>query len=649
MNGIYVYDIEQLSNFHSCTFMSVDDKTVHQFVIHELRNDLDEYVAFLKQCKGLIGYNNVKFDYPIIDYIIRRYPFLKKQSASATAARIYDRMLNIMELEFSPFREREFLIPQRDLYLIHHYDNKNKRTSLKHLEVVFQWENVLDMPIDHYDGVWDEEGIDKILEYNLNDVAFTYRLYEESQREIEMRRKLGRKYGLNLMNANEPKIGERIVMKYVAEESNGVIKEPIPRTFIKLRHVISPNIKFETPEFRKVLDSFLHTAASATSLKGSFKEEVVLDGMAYNFGYGGIHAARNNMYWKSTENETIELADVTSYYPFIAIVNGFYPEHLGQAYCHAINRMFNERKEYSKKTPENYGLKIGMNGVYGKSNEEFSPLRDPVYTLKITVNGQLFLAMLCERMTLAGFRVIMANTDGVAVMVPKSRYEEYRDICTQWEEETKLMLEYDRYKVMYIRDVNNYIVAEDNASFYQMDNYILTPEEEIRHISKCIKAIGDYELHSERMNRHWWHKDPSFPIIPYAVMKNLIFGIPLSTTFANHQNMYDFMGYKRIRGGTNAVFYTRKVAGEEIEEEYQQKTIRFLVSKEGGSLVKIFDDGREIRVLSGCKVVMTNYCDKLQHDTISRDRDTLLNFNFYTRECLKLIRPVVKQQTALFE
>ena len=64
-------------------------------------------------------------------------------------------------------------------------------------------------------------------------------------------------------------------------------------------------------------------------------------------------------------------------------------------------------------------FKLSLNGTYGNLINEYSWLYDPKAAMKITMNGQLMLAMLSERLTDAGMRVDSVNTDGITAIVKK--------------------------------------------------------------------------------------------------------------------------------------------------------------------------------------------------------------------------------------
>ena len=90
-----------------------------------------------------------------------------------------------------------------------------------------------------------------------------------------------------------------------------------------------------------------------------------------------------------------------------------------------------------------------------KSNESTSWLYDPKCTYTTTINGQLMLTMLAEKlMNIPDSTLIQINTDGLTLKLKKEYESMYYDICKEWESITKLQLEYAYYSKMMIRDVN---------------------------------------------------------------------------------------------------------------------------------------------------------------------------------------------------
>src|SRR5690606_36349740 len=101
---------------------------------------------------------------------------------------------------------------------------------------------------------------------------------------------------------------------------------------------------------------------------------------------------------------------------------------------------------YDKKDPRNYGLKIALNGSFGKMNDKDSFLYDPEALLSITLNGQLLLTMLMEKIHLSvNVRFLQGNTDGFTFMCNKNDLDTIKHLVSQWEIFTQLTMEYSFY------------------------------------------------------------------------------------------------------------------------------------------------------------------------------------------------------------
>ena len=154
---IETFDIE---NAHSCftyTGYNIDTKQVSQFVIHSSRNDIVAMVNHIRSLKGMVGFNNLMFDYPIIHFIIKNMDdwFYDGLSNEEMINLIYNKTQEIINSQNTDNRygfmikSRDVFVSQMDLFKMHHFDNKARRTSLKSLEISMNYPNVMDMPIHH--------------------------------------------------------------------------------------------------------------------------------------------------------------------------------------------------------------------------------------------------------------------------------------------------------------------------------------------------------------------------------------------------------------------------------------------------------------------------------------------------------------------
>ena len=626
---VEIYDIETLSNCFTYTGMNRDTKNIVQFVIHKDRNDYIKLIEHLKTLKGQIGYNNINFDYPIIHHMLRCEESWSCLNGEQIADMIYlkaQEIINVQDEEkwVHVINEWQMIIPQLDLYRINHFDNKAKRTSLKALEFWMQSENLLDMPVHHSHHIKSSD-FQMILDYNLNDVLATFRFYELCKSRIELRKDLSKQYGLRLMNANDTKIGSDIILDLLSKEL-GIEKKDLRklRTFrprIALVDVILPQISFETKLFNDLLKSFKSTVI--TSTKGSIENSVIFKGFKYDYGTGGLHGCIKPDVYESDDVYVIRDADVASLYPSIAIMNKFYPEHLTSAFSKVYGGILKTRikaKREGNKTV-NEGLKLALNGAYGKSSDMNSYLYDPKFTMAITINGQLLLTQLCEMLVtnIEDLTILQVNTDGVTVRIKRGDIKKYESICKIWEEMTKLSLEFVDYSKMIIQDVNNYMAIKVDGK---------------------IKYKGLFEIEKE------FHKDTSFKIVQIALSDYFSKGISIEETIYNHKNIFDYCGRaKFIKDSYGEIRTIKEVSKGYFEElcQRQQKTTRFLITTKGATFIKVYPEkDKEFFINKGFQVTIFN---KFVEKPI---KDYDLNYNFYILECKKILQSIEDKQLNLF-
>jgi hypothetical protein len=200
-------------------------------------------------------------------------------------------------------------------------------------------------------------------------------------------------------------------------------------------------------------------------------------------------------------------------------------------------------------------------------------------TMQITVNGQLLLSKLAEMLSFAipECQPLMLNTDGLEMMIPDSRVDDYMKVCAEWEKLTQLALEHDQYSKMIIGDVNNYIAIHKNGK---------------------VKCKGRFEWEDlEKKKVSMFHKNKSFLIIPKALYAYFVNGVLPEDFLAQNQNIYDYCGAVKAKSGWH--FEERKIQNGVPVSKKLQKIIRYYISNDGSKLVKCHNDGREIQVEAG--------------------------------------------------
>lgn len=455
----FIYDLETYPNIFTAAFRCVSTGEKKMFEISTRRNDLNDLLEYLKWSEvnniEHVGFNNFGFDYPIIDLIL-------KLDSLCTLEDIYDKAQEIINTDWNNRFKNVIWQPrmnQVDLFKIHHFDNAAKPTSLKTLEINMRMDIVQDLPFPPGTILTDSQ-MNILCEYNWRDINATEWFFHESIPAIELRDELSKQYSIDMTNFSDSKIGASI-FTHELEKAGLPTDSKSPRDSIFLGDCILDYIEFEQDGFNRILNHL--KSKTITETKGVFKDLMCLvGGIEYVFGTGGIHASNNSQTFVSDDKFMIKDSDVKSYYPNLSIKNRFYPEHLGEEFCDIYEKMYIKRSSFKKGTPENAALKIALNASYGNSNNKYSNLYDPKFTMQITLNGQLLLCMLCEQLIkVPELTIIAVNTDGVCYHFPREHEEYVLKVCDWWEVMTKgLELEHVNYDKFFLLDVNNYLSVE---------------------------------------------------------------------------------------------------------------------------------------------------------------------------------------------
>lgn len=608
----YVYDIEVFKNVFHCTLLNTETEELIKFECSIRKNEMEEMCKFFLQpdiC--LVGYNNIHYDNPIINYCIEYF---------SNSKYTYDKIcMSIFNLSTIITQDKENIDKwKRWKYANNFYTldlltmlySQALRVSLKEMQVTMMYKNVQEFNCNWQIPLATTE-IDSMIDYNINDVMSTYELLKRCEKDIKLRLDVEDQYNIKCLSKDGVNIGMQILAEEYMRKTGiswNILKDlRSPADTINLNEIILPFIKYDT----KILQDLLTEMKSLTVSPGrkSYEKKFLLGDRVISVGVGGIHTINESEIIIPNENEILVDLDVASLYPSMLLNFDFYPRHLGKEFkeVYADIRERRIKAKHAKDKVTDATLKLALNGLSGNLQNEFSWCYDPKAVMGIRINGQLLLLMLTEKLMTLGITPIQLNTDGIFVKMPKSVYSEAMKICKEWENLTGLVLEEDRFKAFYQLAVNDYFGVFENNLIKEKGCFI----------TSVIQGKG---------------LTPK--IIPKAVEKYFLEGIKPEEFIKRHTDIKDFLMSEK----------TGKQWTVEYNGQTQQRTNRFYASTDGCFLYKWkIDDGvkKYQNMLTASGVTLLNNFDNLKENP-------KINYQYYITEANKIINQLKTKQLSLF-
>lgn len=273
--------------------------------------------------------------------------------------------------------------------------------------------------------------------------------------------------------------------------------------------------------------------------------DIEIANVPHVLGYGGIHGAIDKYHGKGK----FVLMDVTSLYPSLMIEYNLLSrsvpklEHFKEVYQKNL-----DLKAAGKKA-EREPYKLTCNSTYGAMKDKYNALYDPRMANNVCVHGQLFLVDLIEHLE-PYCELIQSNTDGI--LVKYDNFSKIKEVADEWQKRTKLELEFDFFKEIYQKDVNNYIFVPD-GDLYDDKN---RPRWKTK--GAFVKRLNDL--------------DNDLPIINKAIVNYFVFNIPVEETIWSENNLKEFQMIRKITSKYNHILYNNKILNEKCVRIFASKS-----------------------------------------------------------------------------
>lgn len=624
-----VFDIEVLKNVFTCTCKNTDTKQITVFEISPRRVDIQGLVTFFYENYYFVGYNNIHYDNPILNYIIMLYNkhYFNGYSTRELTESIF-RMSQLVidkNSDFDLWKEYKYARNFLSIDLLTMLYSKALRVSLKEMQVTMQYKNVEEFVVDWHQDL-PEKDIDRLISYNINDVESTEELLYRCKDLLELRIETEKDFGLPCLSLDRVNLGDRLLQLKVMEKT-GLNKKQLenmksPADYVDLEKVIFPWIKFESPILQKKLTDMKNQHNVSPGRKG-YINTFIFGEMKVTIGVGGIHGDNGTCIIKPNEDELLLDSDVNSLYPSLMRMYHLYPPKLKDVLGQIFPQIIDDRLEFKRTGQKNKNetYKYMLNGVSGKMQDETSWLFSPFTVMQVRINGQLLLLMLAERLLKLGCKLYQINTDGILYKLKKSKYEELQQVLKEWEKLTMLTLETEEFTQFYQLAINDYFGVEPNNK-----------------IKKKGFFLTDIEL----------GKGLTPKIIPEAIINYFVHNIPVEDTIKSCKDICKFLQAEK----------TGKQWTVEYNEQIQQRINRFYVSNSGYYLWKwkLDDTGKKSYQIMlkdhGVRLHNKFYSDEdlqwkySQGETFQSIYD--IDYQYYINQCIKVIEKLKPKQLNLF-
>lgn len=594
MGNEFVYDCEVYPNFFFVAFKSVKTRKVICFELSPAYT-LDTYrLDWMLKNFCIISFNGNHYDMPVMHAALANYDtetihevgkrIIEEDRFAADIAEEYDLVMsNCNHIDLKP------LVP--------------KDTSLKACAASLGFETIQDLPYEPGTYLTPHEA-HITRQYCVNDLDMTIAVYLELKNQISLRERQGAKYGQDLRSRSDAQMAESILSNAIAKRLGYRPQKPTFNSKATFQYDVPESMHFDTPELQRLLADVRHTHFGLSqggrvlmpkTLEGRV---VTVGGRPYALGIGGLHSKEKKQALFTGNGWFVEDDDVTSYYPYLIITQGLFPPQLGREFLDELLVILNTRVE-AKEALKNLelkhdirmeikaeadGLKIVVNGSFGKFGSKFSILFAPKLMLQVTLSGQLWLLKQIELHAQSGIMVASANTDGVVTYFHESQRAQKEENLRIWREITGLKTETTRYAGIFSRDVNNYIAV-------------------MHDFSKC-KTKGTYadpwsDKDPDPIER--MKKKPFARISTEAAIQFILKNTPIEKTIRECTDFRKFVAVQKVgkRNGVVGACFNGEYLGRVIRWYYRAGETRPIQIVGTGGIVPSSEGGHPAMYIGG--------------------------------------------------
>ena len=229
------------------------------------------------------------------------------------------------------------------------------------------------------------------------------------------------------------------------------------------------------------------------------------------------------------------------------------------------------------------GLKLPLNAYTGTLRASFNKNADFKQGFGICTTGQLFILQLVyDLQKIPTLEMVSTNTDAVMFTIEEEYKPQVLQVIKNWEDLTGLEMEEDKIVKIVMRDVNSYceIVQIGDNDF------------KVNYKGGEFKGKHKFKWNKEEQIFEYSFDDEieanSLTIVSEALLKKLLFDIPIEDTINNCNDIFRFQMITHL-GGTYEKCVQESPNGD---IELQRNNRIYASNGTSGTIIKVKPDGR---------------------------------------------------------
>lgn len=362
-----------------------------------------------------------------------------------------------------------------------------------------------------------EEEIAETVKYCRHDVEQTVQVFLQRKADFEAH------LGLVKIASSQGQLDLSLIGK-TKPQLSAIILEATKQDYYDEFNIDFPDT-LQITKYREVMEWYLNPDNQRyVDSKGKKNQlNTMIAGVPHTFAWGGVHGALE----KYSGTGYYLMADVASLYPSLMIRYNLHSRSMKDPKKYV--EIYESRLKYKHEgNPLQLPLKLVLNSTYGVMKDKNNALYDPRQANRVCVYGQLLLLDLIEKLE-GHCELIQSNTDGILIKLPDGTQETFDlidDICYEWEQRTGLTLEFDEYRRVFQKDVNNYLILPHGNLYDEKGK-------------PRWKSKGAYVKKLSNL-------DYDLPIVNKAMIEYMVHGTPVEHTVEQCNDLKEFQLVSKI-------------------------------------------------------------------------------------------------------